>query len=101
MPFELPSFPDKLRRYRGLLETSIEELSNATGIGADRLAELESGRRPPSGDEILIFADYFKCDFKFFISNEQTTPIEQTDKLFRKLGSELSRPDRWAIQEFL
>ena len=55
----------------------------------------------PSGDEILILADYYKCDYKFFVSNEKLAPFEQTDNLFRRHGSELSKEDRWAIQEFL
>ena len=59
------------------------------------------GKATPSGDEVLILADYFKCDFKFFISNEQLAPFEQTEELFRRHGSELSREDRWSIQEFL
>ena len=101
MPSELTSFPDKLRRYRAQFDASIEDVSKATGIAADALTAFESGQRQPTGDEVLILADYFKCDFKFFISNERLAPFEQTEKLFRKLGDELSRTDRWAIQEFL
>jgi Zn-dependent peptidase ImmA (M78 family) len=49
----------------------------------------------------LILADFFRCDFKFFISNEKLASFEQTESLFRKHGSALTREDRWAIQEFL
>jgi len=50
---------------------------------------------------VLILADYFKCDYKFFVSNEKLAPIEETEKLFRRFAAELSAKDRWAIQEFL
>jgi hypothetical protein len=46
-------------------------------------------------------ADYYKCDYQFFISNEKLAPFEQTEILFRKHGDEFSKEDRWAVQEFL
>jgi Zn-dependent peptidase ImmA (M78 family) len=98
---DLPSFAEKVRRCREMFGESIEDLSSATGIVAEALAGMEAATRPPTGDEVLILADHFLCDFKFFISNEQTTPIERTEKLFRAYSDELSSRDRWAIQEFL
>jgi Zn-dependent peptidase ImmA (M78 family) len=101
MPLELTTFADKLRRYRAQFEASIDEVSESTGIPAEVLSAFESAQRKPTGDEVLILADYYKCDFRFFISNEQLAPFEQTEKLFRKLGDKLTPADRWAIQEFL
>jgi Zn-dependent peptidase ImmA (M78 family)/transcriptional regulator with XRE-family HTH domain len=101
MPLELTSFALKLRRYREQFAVSVDQLSAGTGIAADVVAALEAGGRRPTGDEVLILADYFKCDYKFFVSNEQLAAIDQTEKLFRRFGEELSAPDRWAIQEFL
>jgi Zn-dependent peptidase ImmA (M78 family) len=46
-------------------------------------------------------ADFYKCDYKFFISNERVAPIEQTEALFRRYSDELQKTDRWAIQEIL
>jgi Zn-dependent peptidase ImmA (M78 family) len=79
----------------------LEEVAQATGISVDILHAYEVGTQQPSGDEILILADFYKCDFKFFISNERLAPFEQTDMLFRKHGDQLSKADRWSIQEFL
>jgi Zn-dependent peptidase ImmA (M78 family) len=101
MALDLHMFAEKLRRYRGQFEMSVEEVANATGLLPDTLLALEAETRAPTGDEVLILADYFKCDYKFFVSNERLAPLEQTDKLFRKHGSELTSADRWAIQEFL
>ena len=61
----------------------------------------EENNLEPSGDEILILADYYRCDFRFFISNQKVTSFEQTDYLFRRYKDELSKADRWAIQEVL
>lgn len=101
MALDLAMFKDKLMRYCSQLEVTLDELSQSTGIPLDRLRTIAGGNSEPTGDEVLILADFFKCDFKFFISNEKLAPFEQTESLFRKHGSELTREDRWAIQEFL
>lgn len=101
MPIDLILFGDKLRKYRTQFELSREQLSEDTGIPSASLTAMELGQSPPSGDQILILADFFRCDYKFFISNERLAPLEQTEMLFRRHGDQLSPRDRWAIQEFL
>lgn len=91
----------KLSRYRDQLELSVEEVSTAIRISPDRLRSVEAGTLEPTGDEVLMLADLYRCDFKFFISNEQLAPFEQTEILYRKHGSEFTKDDRRAIQEFL
>lgn len=92
---------NKLKRYREQFQASHADVAASTGIAEDRLRAFEAGQATPSGDEILILADFYKCDYKFFVSNEKLAPFEQTDTLFRLHGKELSKEDRWAIQEFL
>ncbi len=92
---------DKLRRYREQFQLSLRELSAKTGIDMDTLAVYETGEKEPSGDDVLILADFYKCDYRFFVSGERLAAFEQTDLLFRKYGSEFSSDDRWAVQEFL
>jgi Zn-dependent peptidase ImmA (M78 family) len=101
MSFDLSLLGSKLARYRQQFQLDLEDVVNATGIPVETLKAYESGIEQPSGDEILILADFYKCDFKFFISNERLAPFEQTDLLFRKHGDQLSKADRWSIQEFL
>lgn len=101
MPLNLELLGSKLRRYREQFELSIDEVSQATGIPGQSLSAFENAARQPTGDEILILADFFKCDYKFFVSNERLAPFEQTETLFRLHGGQLSKDDRWAIQEFL
>lgn len=76
-------------------------MASATGIPVARLALLESASAEPTGDEVLILADHFREDFRFFISNEQKTVLERTEKLFRAYDTDLNGPDRRSIQEFL
>lgn len=101
MPLDLKLFAEKVQRYREQFQEPLEQMAVSTGITVERLTLLEAGAAMPSGDEILIIADHFKCDYKFFISNERLAAFEQTETLFRRWGSELSPRDRWAIQEFL
>ena len=101
MAFDRQLFSNKLLRYSAQMQMPENELASRSGIPVDRLKRLLSSEADPSGDEILIFADLFMCDFRFFISNERLASFEQTEALFRKHGDHLSKADRWAIQEFL
>jgi Zn-dependent peptidase ImmA (M78 family) len=101
MPIDQQLLGQKLRRYRTQFDRSLAEVADGTGIGAAQLEAYEAGVKAPTGDEILIFADYYKCDYKFFISNEKLAPFEETETLFRRYGDEFKREDRWTVQEFL
>jgi Zn-dependent peptidase ImmA (M78 family) len=101
MAFDLALLATKLRRYREQFQVSFLELAEATGIEEEILQAYENGDRQPTGDDILVLADYYKCDYKFFVSNERVAPFDQTETLFRRYGNEFSRQDRWAVQEFL
>lgn len=101
MYLDLQALGQKLKRYREQLQASLGEVSEATGIPEDKLIDFEEGKIEPTGDELLIVSDYFKCDYRFFVSNEKLAPMEETELLFRKHGAELSKEDRWAILEFL
>jgi len=98
---DLEILGSKLSRYRKQFEATVSDVATGTGIPSDVLQAYEQGAREPTGDHILIIADYFKCDYKFFLSNEKLAPFEQTETLFRIHGDDLTTEDRWAIQEFL
>jgi Zn-dependent peptidase ImmA (M78 family)/transcriptional regulator with XRE-family HTH domain len=99
MAVDLSLLGAKLRRYREQFALAVEDVAKATGV-AD-FAAIEAADRSPTGDEILILADFFKCDYRFLISNEQVAPIDQTEKLFRRHSRDFSPRDRWAVQECL
>lgn len=101
MAINLAALGDKLRKYRDQLQETIAEVAEVTGIPGDRLTGMEEGRVEPTGDEVLILADHFQCDFKYFISNERLAPFEQTDTLYRRHSDAFLKADRRAVQEFL
>jgi len=101
MSLDRHMFADKLQRYMAQLQVTANDVTQATGISPDRMTAILNCIADPTGDEVLILADFFRCDYRFFISNEKLAPFEQTESLFRKHGSDLTREDRWAIQEFL
>jgi Zn-dependent peptidase ImmA (M78 family) len=99
--FDLGQFGAKLHRLRNELQVEFAELSTDSGISSDRLAALETGKATPSGDEVLILADFFKCDYRFLVSNERLAASEQTESLYRRYGTEFTKSDRRAVLEFL
>jgi Zn-dependent peptidase ImmA (M78 family)/transcriptional regulator with XRE-family HTH domain len=101
LPLDQKLLGQKLQRCRNQFDRTVAEVSEATGISQERLQAYEAGTSTPSGDEILIFADYYMCDYEFFISNEKLAPFEETETMFRRYGDEFSRDDRWVVQEFL
>jgi Zn-dependent peptidase ImmA (M78 family)/transcriptional regulator with XRE-family HTH domain len=101
MAFDLALFGTKVKNYREQFQLTLQEVAVGTGITEDVLTAFEGGSREPTGDEVLVLADFYKCDYNFFISNEKVTAFEATDILFRMHGTELSKDDRWSIQEFL
>jgi len=101
MPIDRVALGNKISRYREQFSITVADLSLATGIPTDKIVNFEKGSQEPTGDEILVLADYFMCDYKFFVSNEKLTPLDQTEALFRRYGSDLTSEDKWAIQEIL
>ena len=101
MPFDRTAFADKLRRSQQHLAVENSEIVEGTGISSERLNDLMIGLADPTGDEVLILADYFDCDYKFFITNEALAAFEETDSLYRKHGDLFSKSDRRSVQQFL
>lgn len=101
MAINLRLLGSKLAKYREQLQESFLDVATSTGIDAARLAQIENGQAEPTGDEVLILSDHYRCDFKFFISNEQVAPFEQTETLYRAYGSDFTKEDRRAVQDFL
>jgi Zn-dependent peptidase ImmA (M78 family) len=99
MALDLNLFSLKLQKYRENFQITQEELSQKSGITIDRLNSFETAVLEPTGDEILIIADIYRCDYKFFISSESEPDFEKIEQLFRKHKKDLQSNDRWAIQE--
>jgi len=101
MSLDLKFLGTKLFHCRDRLQFDLNEVAIKTGITTERIKSIKEGNLEPTGDEILIFADFYKEDYKYFVSNQQKSSSEQVDILYRKFGDSFSKQDRWAIQEFL
>ena len=101
MAFTPQGFTQKLRNLRESFGNTLGDVSNATGIGTQALQALETGSATPTGDEVLIIADFFKQDFSWFIDNQAANPDENTTLLLRSEGGRLAAADCHAIAEFL
>jgi len=101
MPIDKISLGNKLRRCRENLNLDLSEVAKRVGFLTTKFQMIENGIIEPTGDEILILADFYKQDFKYFISNEKLSSSEQVEVFYRKFGDEFSKEDRFAIQEFM
>lgn len=91
----------RLNQARNLQALSTETVSADTGIVPERLAIIEKGSEAPSGDELLILANYYARDFRDFLDPSRPEPFKQTDILYRRHGETFTPSDRRAVQEFL
>lgn len=101
MPLDHKVISRKLLQARQLQSLSIEEVSQAVGIEVGRIGQIESGQIRPSGDEVLILANFYRHDFRDFLDDSRPAPFEQTDILYRQHGDAFTPQDRRAIQEFI
>ena len=91
----------KLQQAREVQSLDVEDVGRAVGITASRISQIELGQEKPTGDEVLILANYYRHDFRDFLDQSRPAPFEQTDILYRRYGNVFSPQDRRAIQEFL
>lgn len=102
MPIDREFLGRKVARYRVAQMAQPLDVFRGTGIDVERLCAIENGEVEPTGDEILILADYFHCDYRFFVSNERVAPIDQVEELYRAHPKSFdTQADRIAIHEFL
>lgn len=101
MKIDLALISSRLAQARGLQSVEIGEVATHTGIDVTRLARIEAGQQEPSGDELLILANYYARDFRDFVDPSRPEPFKQTDILYRRYGQSFTPNDRRAIQEFL
>lgn len=101
MKIDLRLISSRLAEARRLQSVELAEAAAQTGIEVARLEGIETGRQAPSGDELLILANYYARDFRDFVDPCRPEPFKQTDVLYRRYGQEFSPSDRRAVQEFI
>lgn len=101
MPFTTQAFARKLSDLRASFGETLGDVVAAVGIGSQALQALEAGTAMPTGDEVLILADYFKCEFSWLIEDDASNPDENAAMMLRSESGRLAAADRHAIAEFL
>jgi Zn-dependent peptidase ImmA (M78 family) len=101
MAVNLEVLSKRLRQAREVLAYSFDEVSAIAGIAVPRLKAIESNAEKPAGDEILILASVYDCDFRAFLDEKRSVPVQQSDILFRRFGETFTPQDRRSVQEFL
>lgn len=101
MALNLAEVTRRLSEARTNLSLEIADVARGTGIVQARLRSIESGSQAPSGDEVLILASFYDCDYRDILDEKRSSPSQQTNILFRRFGTSLSVDDRRSIQEFI
>lgn len=101
MKLNLELMASRFKQARVTLEYSLEEVSRSTGISIDEILSVEQGKVIPSGDDVLILAEFYDCDFRGFIDSACLPPVQKAEMLFRRYGDAFSANDRRSVQEFL
>ncbi|MGF6273863.1 Zn-dependent peptidase ImmA (M78 family)/transcriptional regulator with XRE-family HTH domain [Massilia sp. UYP11] len=101
MSLNLAILGSKVAAYRQQLSDTVDEVAIATGVAGERIAAIEAGKCEPTGDEILILSDYFRCDYKVFLSNDAAAGSPPAQALYRAKNEDFNKDDRRAICDFL
>lgn len=101
MSLNLAVLGGKLAAYRRDISDTVEEVAAATGLAIERIAAIEAGEVEPNGDEILILSDYFRCDYKVFLTDDALPNAPPAQTLYRAKTVDFSKEDRRAIRDFI
>ncbi len=101
MSVNLEILSKRLKQARTVLAYTLEDVCLNTEIEVSHLRAIEAGSVKPNGDEILILAAFYDCDFRGFIDEGRPAPVQQSDILFRRFGDAFTPQDRRSVQEFL
>jgi Zn-dependent peptidase ImmA (M78 family)/DNA-binding XRE family transcriptional regulator len=101
MSLNLAVLGGKLAAYRRDISDTVEEVAAATGVAIERIAAIEAGEVEPNGDEILILSDYFRCDYKVFLTDDALPYAPPAQTLYRARSADFSKEDRRAIRDFI
>lgn len=101
MAVNIAHIAQRLQQTRLALSYTTDDVGTIAGLDVHRLERIEAGCETPTGDEILILASLYDCDFRTLIDENLPSPAQQTDILFRRYGDSFTPDDRRAIQEFL
>lgn len=100
MTFDYVLLGKKLRELREDLKINVLEASARIQISVDEYLKIESGEKKATGDQIVLLANLYQEDFRYFVTGDYPSARSQITEMFR-LNSSLSQKDRIAIQIFV
>jgi len=80
MALDLQILARRLKRAREIQAIEVMVVQQDTGIASERLNQIESGSTKPTGDEVLILANYYHCDFRDFLDHSRPARFEKARK---------------------
>lgn len=101
MVFTAQKFGCKLRQLRESFGHERYVVSEQTGLTVEVIESMEGGIKEPSGDEVLILADFYRCDFSWLIEDDASNPDEAASMMLRSESGRIAASDRSSIAEFL
>jgi len=99
MSFDYELLGKKLREAREGLLIELEEAAETLEMSPYDYVEVETGQRHLTGDQIVLLANLYRHDFRYFVTGDYPSAESQIQEMFR-LNENISQADRIAIQEF-
>lgn len=100
MAFDYVLLGKKLREARESLLIHASEAAARLQISVEDYLNVESGQKKATGDQVVLLADLYERDFRYFVTGDYASAESQIQEMFR-LNASLSKHDRMAIQEFI
>ncbi|MFB8787602.1 MAG: XRE family transcriptional regulator [Potamolinea sp.] len=100
MTFDYAVLGRKLKEARESLLMTPQDSALRLQISCQGYLDIEAGRNRITGDQLVLLADLYRRDFRYFVTGDYPSAESQIQEMFRR-NAELSQNDRIAIQEFV
>jgi hypothetical protein len=100
MAFDYAVLGKKLKCARESLLISSQSPASHLQLSLDEYLNIEEGQKKITGDQLVLLADLYNRDFRYFVTGDYRSAESQIQEMFRR-NTELSQNDRIAIQEFV
>jgi len=100
MSFDYSILGKKLKDARESLLITPQDSASCLQISLQTYLDIEAGQSKITGDQLVLLANLYRRDFRYFVIGDYPSAESQIQEMFR-CNAELSQSDRIAIQEFV
>jgi Zn-dependent peptidase ImmA (M78 family) len=100
MTFDYQILGRKFQDARKSLLIAPEDSALYLGISLQEYLDIEAGKKKITGDQLVLLANFYLRDFRYFVTGDYPSAESQIQEMFRQ-NAALSQKDRIAIQEFV